>query len=369
MPQLDGLRAVAFVAVALSHWIPEEQQLDIPLGTGVQLFFVLSGFLITGILLRARPSESGVTLGSTLKTFYARRSLRIFPLYYLVLAVCLIFGVGVTRETWPWHTFYLSNFYYAWHNHGGALVDPLSHFWSLGVEEQFYLFWPLVALTIDRRRLAPLIITAIVTSLIFRIEVGFSWENQYATRYLTPSCLDALGIGALAAYARHYHGVAGLRRVKFLCAVVGLAGLVLTIAIKKLFGFQLAHWVGHSCLIIFYGAVVAQAGEGFKGLLGWLLNAPPVRYLGRISYGLYVYHHFMPLVFVTLFAKAGIEAGLGLTTPFNLIPYFALTILVAAVSWHCYEEPILRLKRRFDYRNARVRGAPLPAPVAIPPAP
>src|SRR5688572_12800478 len=94
MPQLDGVRAFAFLMVALSHWIPDIYQFDIPLGTGVQLFFVLSGFLITGILLRNRPDETGESLGGVLRAFYARRFLRIFPLYYLVLVVCVVFSVG-----------------------------------------------------------------------------------------------------------------------------------------------------------------------------------------------------------------------------------------------------------------------------------
>src|SRR5215217_2950624 len=98
MPQLDGLRAIAFVAVAISHWTPNFVLRSLPWGTGVQLFFVLSGFLITGILLRSRPADLGLSLSQVLRVFYARRVLRIFPLYYGVLAVCLIAAVGPIRE-------------------------------------------------------------------------------------------------------------------------------------------------------------------------------------------------------------------------------------------------------------------------------
>ena len=131
-------------------------------------FYVLSGFLITGILLRSRPEDLGMTMGAVLRVFYIRRFLRIFPLYYGVLAICLVFGVGPIYDTWPWHVSYMSNMYYAWHGHGPPVADPYLHFWSLGVEEQFYLLWPLVALVAARRSLLVLLCACIVGSLAFR---------------------------------------------------------------------------------------------------------------------------------------------------------------------------------------------------------
>src|SRR5262245_45608829 len=139
MPQLDSLRALAFFGVAVSHWLMAEFPLATLGGTGVQLFFVLSGFLITGILLdyrRAQESNTRLSAGSVLRTFYARRFLRIFPLFYGVIAVAVVLNTGPIRELWPWHALYASNFLYA-ANHPTA-GDPFTHFWSLAVEEQFY---------------------------------------------------------------------------------------------------------------------------------------------------------------------------------------------------------------------------------------
>ena len=368
MPQLDGLRALAFVMVASSHWIPDAWQFNIPLGTGVQLFFVLSGFLITGILLRNRADESGLPIGSALRAFYIRRVLRIFPLYYLVLAVCVAFSVGPIRETWPWHWSYLSNFYYASHAPVDAIRDPYLHFWSLAVEEQFYLVWPLIALTTPRRRLAWVIVGSIVVALLFRVGVGSYTGRQWAARYLTPSCLDALGVGALMAYAQHYFGSAGLRRAKHVAAGIGMGGLVLAVPSSAWAGSQLMHWAGHTFLVIFYGAIVAQAAEGLGGALGHVMAARPVMYLGKISYGLYVYHHFAPLAFATLLARAGLTGTRWESWPYTFVSYSVLTLLTATLSWHGYEMVFLRMKRWFDYRSiapATPRLTAVPTPPSL----
>lgn len=369
MPHLDGVRACAFLMVASSNWIPGKYLFDIPLGTGVQLFFVLSGFLITGILLRNRPEASGAKTAHVLKAFYLRRILRIFPLYYLVVLVCMAFSVGPIRETWWWHLAYLSNFYYSFHAYGDALVEPFHHFWSLSVEEQFYLLWPLIVLTAPRRRLCVIICASIVGALFFRIGIGLYYGNPQATRYLTPSCMDALGVGSLIAYMQHYFGVEGLRRAKLFSATIGIGGLVLAVPSSAWAGSQLMHWIGHTFLIIFYGAIVAQAAEGFAGLLGRILGAGPIRYLGRISYGLYVYHLFAPLAWATLLARLGVESISWQSWPYNLVPYLVLTVVTAMISWHGYEIWFLRLKGRFDYRrDAGARATPLPSKMVIPPA-
>lgn len=124
--------------------------------------------------------------------FYIRRALRIFPVYYAVLAVSFVLALGAIRETWPWHVFYFSNFYYAWHAHGPASSDPFLHFWSLGVEEQFYLLWPFVALVLSRRAMLIALMTALGVAVLFRLTIDQFVSGIVSIRYLTPSCLDAL---------------------------------------------------------------------------------------------------------------------------------------------------------------------------------
>jgi peptidoglycan/LPS O-acetylase OafA/YrhL len=349
MPQLDGLRALAVAAVAISHWTPKFMVGIVPWGTGVQLFFVLSGFLITGILLRSRPAEVGRSLGQVLRVFYARRFLRIFPLYYGVLMLALLFNVGPILDTWPWHFAYLSNWYYAWHGHGTALADPFLHLWSLSVEEQFYLLWPLVALVAGRRTLGIILLATIVGSMVFRVAVPYLAPGVVSLRYLTPCCTDALAVGGLVAYGRHYHGSSGMRRIAIGLAVVGFVGLVVsTVPLARLTTTADAHRVGHTFLVVFYGAIVAWAAAGIRFLPGRILTLPPLLYLGKISYGLYVFHYFAPYVVNAVGKPFGWEPGLQ-ATPAALAAYTAFTLAAAMLSWHLYEAPLNGLKRHFVY--------------------
>lgn len=367
MPQLDALRAFAFVGVAVSHWTPNFLAGIVPWGTGVQLFFVLSGFLITGILLRSRPADLGISMGQVLRVFYLRRILRIFPLYYGVLALCLLFSVGPIASTWQWHVPYLSNLYYAWHGHGTAIADPYLHLWSLSVEEQFYLLWPLVALVASRRGLLIILFGSLVGSMLFRVGITSLAPSVISIRYLTPSCLDAFAVGGLIAYYKHYSGSAGVRRCALHLTWIGIAGLGLsTVALPRVIGSDDAHRIGHTFLVIFYGAIVAQGALGFRSVPGAVLNFKPVQYLGKISYGLYVYHYFAPYVVSGLARSVGAEAAIR-PLPVTLTAYSIFTLLAAMASWHLYEYPINRLKRHFSYPRANAPGVPVaaaPAPSA-----
>lgn len=355
MPQLDGLRAFAVIAVAASHWIPHSFLRGAPLGTGVQLFFVLSGFLITGILLRSRPAERGVSMPAALRIFYTRRFLRIFPLYYGVLIFCLLAGVGPIYATWPWHFSYLSNIYYAWHPAKAAVVDPFLHLWSLSVEEQFYLLWPLIALVAGRRTLAIILYSSIAGSMVFRLGVDYFVSGLATVRYLTPSCVDAFAVGGLLAHARHYEGPAAVERLAKACAAVGAIGLLLSfLVLERLMGAEPARRVGHTFLVIIYGAVVARASVGFGGLPGRVLTLGPVQYLGKISYGVYVYHYFAAAAVTPLAMRWGFGAAPE-STGSLLVLYSVFTVGVAALSWHLYEWPINRLKRHFVYPESAGR--------------
>ena len=144
--QLDALRGIAVAAVAYSHWIAPRYQFGIRWGTaGVTLFFVLSGYLISGILLDCRTQSDRPF---ALRSFYARRFLRIFPLYDLVLLILFAVNLPPVRQTIFWHLTYLSNFYFL---HHGGWHGPISIFWTLAVEEQFYLFWPAILLFVPNR--------------------------------------------------------------------------------------------------------------------------------------------------------------------------------------------------------------------------
>ena len=279
-PQLDSLRTLAIAGVLYAHFTGGP--LNAYAGAwGVRLFFVLSGFLITGILLRLRDDGAGAR-GSARKfgVFYARRFLRIVPVYYALLAAAWIVGVHDVRSALGWHALYLSNFHVAVL---GYYPLETAHFWSLSVEEQFYLVWPLLMLLVPRSALGPTILATIGVGPLSRylmtthgVEVHTIWTNPIAV-------LDTLGFGALLAWSVWNRGaVSAVPRWLSIAVLPAVVLLLLTL----LPGAPVALWV----LDIFANAVifawmVAHASVGVRGPIGRVLSWPPVMYLGRISYG------------------------------------------------------------------------------------
>jgi len=332
LPQLDGLRAVAVVSVMAFHFIPWVDRYA-PLGTmGVRLFFVLSGFLITGILLSWR----GQPLAVATEVFYARRALRIFPLFYFVLVAAAVINIGPVRDTFAWHAAYLSNFYFYFR---GDWHGSVSHLWSLAVEEQFYLVWPWLILCAPARWLRPVIVTMVVVAPLSRLLFPDPMDSVLPT-----SCLDSLGLGALVARAApHKGGPYGAGAGAYGAAGMGVAGAVLTATALSLryLGLGGQYQVvgldfGVSLLSAF---VVAGAARGFAGGAGRFLSASPIRAVGRISYGLYVYHGFTPYLLGRY-----LPGFIDMNWPLRALLLTAATGLIAVVSWHLLEQPFLRMK-------------------------
>jgi peptidoglycan/LPS O-acetylase OafA/YrhL len=341
MPHLDGLRALAVGAVMATHWLPEHWKLGLPLATGVQLFFVLSGFLITGILLDSKQGEGLRGNGRAIRNFYARRFLRIFPLYYVTLAVAAAFAVPGLRETLGWHLAYLSNFCFYWHPGFGT---PIGHFWSLAVEEQFYLVWPWLIMLVPRRRLWLVMLGVGLCGPLYRLAGGLF--PRIECFYIgTPGSFDSLALGAGLALGMR-SGSAGfgwLVRFKWLIAAVAAvaAGVVQ-------YGPELPKPV-YECLLlaalsVCYVVLIQQGSVGFGGWLGKVFGWGAVRYTGRISYGLYVIHNFASIPTMALLAAVPVLKQV----PGNILVLNLLfTFGVAALSWHLYEARLNALKRYF----------------------
>ncbi len=229
MPQLDGLRALAVIAVLWSHSVPDAYVyfLNTHVGyAGVQLFFVLSGFLISGILLDiSKPGSSNQEKRFGLRQFYIRRFLRIFPLYYMVLLLAVLFNVPPLHDSWPWHAAYLSNFYY-WGV--GSVQGYGVHFWSLSVEEQFYLLWPIIILFMPKKlRLASILILVCAAPMLrLTMDLGNWGRNPNLASWLMPANLDCLGLGALLAYTDRHPFIGPSRLAKTLL-VIGLTFFLL----------------------------------------------------------------------------------------------------------------------------------------------
>jgi peptidoglycan/LPS O-acetylase OafA/YrhL len=359
MPQLDGLRAVAAGMVVCFHFYRPVREYVHLGGIGVRVFFVLSGFLITGILLRTRfATDAGSgTSAVALRRFYIRRFLRIFPLYYLALALAWVIRVEGAREGIVWHAAYLSNVRFFLDNAAtpGRWGGHVSHFWSLAVEEQFYLLWPWVIFFAPRRRLPAIALGAALLGPLFRYVVATATGNDI-TPVLLPGCIDSLALGAYLAMTvlPEFQADPMVRPIGPTVLWSGVTLFVAYLLAERSEGWWTFRLVAFDTAIALMGVwLVAKAARGLGGPVGRLLSSAPVRYLGTISYGIYVYHLLLPDMLPRIAQRLGHP---GLLTPLGdqTLPFLAfysvVTILVAAISWHAFEAPINRLKDRFEYR-------------------
>lgn len=369
LPALDGLRGIAILLVLAIHFTVMQ-----PLGPGdrvvfalartgwigVDLFFVLSGFLITGILLDSRERDR------PLRTFYARRFLRIFPLYYGFLLV--VFGLGplvAPESEWLarsqadqlWHWAYLSNVLAALR--GWQAVPHLGHFWSLAIEEQFYLLWPPAVLLLSRRRLIGLSAAMMAGSLVARAALLLADASPIAVYSLTFTRWDGLLVGALIAVVGR--GEAGMRPLlrwsgpALWMAVPALAAMVWSEPYRSHYGVAM-QLVGYPLLALCFGALLVRVVAAPPGSpLQRALGGRVLGFFGRYSYGIYLLH--VPLQGVLL--SRGVSPRLlpplwGSALPGQLL-YWAVasgtTVSVALLAWHFWERPFLSLKGRFAYRD------------------
>jgi peptidoglycan/LPS O-acetylase OafA/YrhL len=349
MPQLDGLRTLAVAAVIWSHWVPP-YQFGFEWGVmGVNLFFVLSGFLITGILLDSRAGA--VRSGDrwfAIRQFYTRRVLRIFPLFYMTLALLVLVNVRPVRQTFLWHVCYLSNVYFF---RQGAWIGQISHFWSLAVEEQFYG----VAVFDD---FSPSPVAASGGVGVDRAgAVVPGGDGGGGSGEPTGLRADDRVLGR--AGNRRLVGIFGTQRRRLTMEGGGVArwllwiGLPAWAAVEVLNRLHLAPGplltLRQTFLDMIFGWVVLRGARGFKGWFGRFLQWPPMAYLGKISYGLYVFHNLT--VYGLVFAVRNLHApAVILSVPWlQCLTLLVLTISAAAVSWHFFEKPLNDLKRFFPY--------------------
>lgn len=328
--QIDGLRAMALAAVMADHYLPPLRS-RIWLLDGVLLFFVISGFLITRILLTYRDEiEAGMaTPASAFRAFYIRRALRIFPAYYVL--VFAMIALGMTTDLAPWHLTYTTNIWSALHN---KFAPDGGHFWSLSVEEQFYLCWPLIVIATPRKFLPWIMLALIAASLSFRaLSDYFQWG--LARRVLTIGNLYCLLAGSLLGWAYHLKRssvILLLRRCSF------IAILVLPFALGD--SFLIFTIIRPAILALISVLLVDICANESRGLFGKIMSTPPITYLGRISYGMYLYHLFVMAIIGSHFqGKLGAIADAAIWT--------SATIALASASWFLMEKPINALKSNF----------------------
>ena len=341
LPALDGLRAVAALSVIVFHAGYGN------LFDGVTAFFVLSGFLITTLLLREREARGENSLGA----FYIRRTLRIFPAYYACVAASFAIDY-VAGNPWPpglkpSALVYGVNYFNAFHGHPSTSI---AHLWSLGVEEQFYLLWPALFILIARRG-----IPALRTTLVAIILGGIGWKivlhyqlgvgqaylyNAFDARF------DNLAVGCLLATL-----VSDPRCVAVVQRLTARSWMPLvTIGIMLVVGHQLSalqrHLFGFTLYSVLVAVLIVQLLQLHSSLLWSWLDRRPVRFLGTISYPIYLYHAW------------GLNLGHWLPAP-PVVQFLAGVIFSIAGgvgSYYVVERPFPALKQRFAPPRAKAAG-------------
>jgi peptidoglycan/LPS O-acetylase OafA/YrhL len=344
LPKLDALRAIAALMVLFVHYLQFKNVFSYG-GNGVQIFFVISGFLITGILL-AQKNDSIYPKSKLIGSFIIKRALRLFPVYFLFLlflyALSLKGGLWLGEKSDMWHYFtYTQNFLFM----KKVVPSPLLfHTWSLAVEEQFYLIWPFIIFLIPRKAELPVLLFVFFSGILAKIYFLNFFPCEGTIKGLTLIHFDTLGAGALLAYCIHYE------KTKFLSFWDRFGDLIFGIGFVSSVSLTAAG-VNDSFFLplsitIMASALVYICAHKKKSILDPLLNIRALASIGKISYGLYLFHKPVPFFFTYLYSKTGLA-------PIHnwivlLIIYLTIALMIAALSFRFIEKPILKLKEKFD---------------------
>lgn len=357
---LDGIRAIAVISVMLFHFYPQGV---LRIGwAGVDLFFVLSGFLITNILIKYKNREN------YFKSFYMRRVVRIFPIYYLVIIPLVLLNYFALQNRAIWeqisYFFYLQNFAAL----GSEFLFGLEHTWSLAIEEQFYLFFPFVIRFLPLKKSFYLVIGLILSAILLRTFFAinnpevFYWQSVlFFTR------MDSLLLGALLPLAVTNFSISKrlMSRILNVSLLIGFVFIFLSIInysftnlqeqgfielLKQSYGKEsLSTPYGHlrfTFFAIFFAAWVGKVAYFTDPIRKMsFLRWRPLEFIGRISYGIYLYHWIIQRFITVYLEKTNWEIN-----AFVLICIkITLTIFIAYISWILIEKPILKLKDRYKY--------------------
>ena len=344
---LNGIRAIAAFAAVFSHIrLLGEKFLSLPTSTGLELaefgvtiFFALSGYLITYLLLIEKDSFDTINI----KQFYVRRILRIWPLYYLYVLLALAYLLIYQKEqlSWSflWYIILCANIPYV------ALQAPvvIIHFWSLGVEEQYYLFWPWV---IKVKKHLFILITFIIMAMLglkFLFWLYFlKTKNTFLLSLIHITRFHCMAFGAIGAML-YYQQRRLFRKVVFSWVAQAMSwGIMILVLFNR---FHIAGVIDHEIIAIVTVFLIVNVSANEKSFVK--LESKILNYLGKISYGIYVYHPLIILLLAQLLGSVVSKAGLiyRYAIWYSLIP--VCTVLVASVSYFFYEMKFLDLKAKY----------------------
>ena len=391
IPVLDGIRGLAVLLVMFAHLTVTESAAwpDRAINhvakygwSGVDLFFVLSGFLITGILYDAKDSDR------YFGNFYLRRVLRIFPLYYAVIFFAAVVLPRFTSNPdfhldhhGLWYWTYLQNIGRAWFGAKSNFVVDVT--WSLAIEEQYYVLWPLVVFYLSRRALLRVSLMLALFSVASRLVLIWAGTHFDAVYVSTFSHLDGISLGSwLALVARGPRGLGWLKPVAWISAttavavIAGISSVQWDLPEAQFFSTPLMQAAGYTALSVFYAAVLLLAVTlPAQHIIPRLLGGAWLRWFGRYSYALYLLHFPISVLVRVKFGPERIPVIAGSHMLSQLAIYViagGTSMLLALLSWHLLEKHCLRLKDRFTEPAFRARhhptdadGRPEPAPTPV----
>jgi len=376
IPALDGLRGVAILLVMFIHFTVIN-----PIGTievwfqkvaylgmhGVDLFFVLSGYLITSILLDTKGKEN------FLRNFYMRRILRIFPLYYAIVALSFLilpillshFTAGTAKLArfdavsgdWIWYVLYCSNFLI-------ARTEAIRHgildvTWSLAIEEQFYMIWGITVLLSDKKLLKRICISVIFCALLFRTVLwlsGFSWLQIYM---LTPSRIDTIAWGAMISIITRSSDYDAEKLTKDARIIMVITGIILSIFFMSEFlhyASPVSYTIGYSLIGAFFAQILISVLNAPKGsIVNRIFASGFLTFFGKYSYAIYLFHLPIRAVIRDLFfGDKQFHTLPGPAIVWQMVFYIVATLAVippTLLSWYLFENPFLKLKKYFYYQS------------------
>lgn len=312
---------------------------------GVPIFFTISGFLITTILINSLNRNDGKSKMMIIKNFMIRRVLRLFPIYYLFILFFWFaknhFNLYLWKDEFtPYYFTYTPNFII--YKIGLENASCFAHLWSLGVEEQFYLFWPWIILLPPAKFRLSIIICMIIFSLIYIV----SHFSDGQINVLPFTNFHTLGIGAILAclYVKQNAAIIWLKQNRHILFTVTFLQLILVLVFfKETSAFWQLYREVSLAMCTF--SVVLVSIFGWKGIIGYITRNRQVQYIGAISYGIYLFH--MPVPFVYRAFADKLFPAFHLSPVLFMILCFGITFLLAAISYKYIETPFLRLKRLF----------------------
>jgi peptidoglycan/LPS O-acetylase OafA/YrhL len=347
LPQLDGLRGLAILAVIFHHfdfhppsWIDWG-----PVGPSV--FFLLSGYLITLSLWKLQDKHGGRlrNFSQVVARFHARRICRLLPIIGVLLVIGWLCGIEEYRETWLWHATFLTNLYIVVHN---EWIGSLSHLWSLSLQEQFYLVWPLILL-VPRTLFPHAMALVIIGAAAFRLGCILAGASEFARWLLLPGSLDAFATGGLAAWISQNRRAGAVTSRKWAGPLV--CGALASLAFSRYLRFLPDTNPGTAAVelfeCVFFGWLLLCLVETPKSLAARALTFRPLTFVGKVSYGIFVFHSLVAVSLSPCLSAAGLNEASHSFLRATILA--TVSIVVAAASWRWLEQPLNRWVRDQDF--------------------